>query len=601
MSYLVLARKYRPQILADLAGQGAIATTLTNALIQNRVSHALMLCGPRGVGKTSTARILAKSLNCTVSPGATPCGKCDACVSITTGNNMDVIEIDGASNNGVDNIRDLRDNVKFATASAKYKIYIIDEVHMLSTPAFNALLKTLEEPPAHVKFIFATTEIQKVPETIRSRTQRFDFKLVPPNEIAKHLKYIATQENLTCDEDALLSIAGAGAGSIRDALTLLDQAIVYANGKITIETVTSMTGALSFEKTFTIGKNIIEKQGGKALENINSLLNAGIAVDQIFNQLIDLFRALMIIPENPIGMETMFNLTPNQLDEIRSIHWSQESAIYALQILNKSRSEAHLYPEAHIALEMAIIRCTRIENIMALSDIVSGKKKIAIDLTKHNNKITDKISEPNITSTESVKLQIPTSVKEDTNNSYQISPNTTKPHSTNNNSDNLNPLNKFINKVSERYPSFAKLIQQATYTNQDNLHTFTIKDADLFKMERFLARKDKLEISLKAIYGDDAVLDLQQQVKPPIEKPIESKPKIKFTSRSAPLVNLPNTENVDLPWNDNTPQPIDIKQIDKTTSSANTLLNKIDTNKNIQNLKNTFKCNIINITEINKE
>jgi DNA polymerase-3 subunit gamma/tau len=219
VSYQVFARKYRPQRFDDLVGQEHVAQTLKNAVAQNRLAHAYLFVGPRGVGKTSTARILAKSLNCIHGPTVTPCGVCDNCREIAGGNSLDVIEIDGASNNSVEDVRELRDNVRYAPAKGRYKIYLIDEVHMLSAAAFNALLKTLEEPPAHVKFIFATTEPQKVLPTILSRCQRFDLHRIPANLIAKHLQFIAAKEKITLEPGAAHAIARGAEGGLRDAET----------------------------------------------------------------------------------------------------------------------------------------------------------------------------------------------------------------------------------------------------------------------------------------------------------------------------------------------------------------------------------------------
>ncbi|MCH7573633.1 MAG: DNA polymerase III subunit gamma/tau [Candidatus Marinimicrobia bacterium] len=242
MSYQVLARKWRPQRFEDVLGQEHVVRTLQNAIERGRVAHAYIFTGPRGVGKTTTARILAKTLNCSNRQGATPCNECTACVEITAGNSLDVLEIDGASNRGIDEIRELREAVKYPPISSEYRIYIIDEVHMLTTPAFNALLKTLEEPPPHVKFILATTDPQKVPQTILSRTQRFDFRRVSVQDIAAHLAIILADEELTHSAGALQLLARKADGSIRDALSLLDQVIAYRTDNIDEQAVSSVLG-----------------------------------------------------------------------------------------------------------------------------------------------------------------------------------------------------------------------------------------------------------------------------------------------------------------------------------------------------------------------
>ena len=245
MSYQVFARKYRPQTFDDLVGQAHVTRTLKNAVEQNRLAHAYLFVGPRGIGKTSTARILAKALNCVNGPTITPCGVCDSCKEITGGNSLDVLEIDGASNNGVEQVRELRDNVRYAPSKGHFKIYIIDEVHMLTSAAFNALLKTLEEPPPHVKFIFATTEPQKVLPTILSRCQRFDLHRIPANLIAQHLQFIAGKEKIVLDPAAAHAIAKGADGGLRDAESMLDQLVAFCGDKIAEPDVLSVFGFTS--------------------------------------------------------------------------------------------------------------------------------------------------------------------------------------------------------------------------------------------------------------------------------------------------------------------------------------------------------------------
>src|SRR5512147_734901 len=244
MSYQVLARKWRPQVFDDVVGQGHITRTLQNAITSGRLSHAFLFSGPRGVGKTTTARILAKALNCAEGPTPTPCGKCDSCIETAAGTSVDVIEIDGASNRGIEHIRELRETVRYAPVGGKYKVYVIDEVHMLTNEAFNALLKTLEEPPPHVLFIFATTEPQKIPATIHSRCQRYGFKRIALAEIVLKLKEIAGKEGIVVSDMGLGMIARAAEGSMRDSHSLLDQAVSYSGMEIGDEDLQATLGAV---------------------------------------------------------------------------------------------------------------------------------------------------------------------------------------------------------------------------------------------------------------------------------------------------------------------------------------------------------------------
>src|SRR4030067_2941004 len=275
MTYTILARKYRPQKLSELAGQEQVVVTLTNALKQNRIAHAYLFAGPRGTGKTTTARVLAKSLNCAKGPTVEPCDRCDNCKEIRDSISLDVIEIDGASNNSVDDIRNLRESVKFASASGKYKVYIIDEVHMLSESAFNALLKTLEEPPAHVIFVFATTEPNEIPPTVLSRCQRFNFKRIHLPIIVERVRQIAKAEKIDLSEEAAYLLAQRAEGSLRDVLSLLDQVVAFGGGKISKEIKMKNLGLVDLELFFTLSEHISRKDGKAVISLFNQILDEG--------------------------------------------------------------------------------------------------------------------------------------------------------------------------------------------------------------------------------------------------------------------------------------------------------------------------------------
>src|SRR6516164_1414805 len=264
--YTVLARRYRPQGFVDLVGQEPVAQALTNALQSGRVAHAYLFTGARGVGKTSTARILAKCLNCEKGPTATPCNVCESCRSIAAGDDVDVLEIDGASNRGIDEVREIRQNVQYRPAKSRFKIYIIDEVHMLTPPAFNALLKTLEEPPQHVKFIFATTDAQKIPVTILSRCQRFDFAGIGTQRIVERLRQIVSREKMQADDEALELVARRAGGSMRDAQSLLDQLLSFGGDKLNADEVHRLLGTASDERVLALAAAVLEHDAKRALD-----------------------------------------------------------------------------------------------------------------------------------------------------------------------------------------------------------------------------------------------------------------------------------------------------------------------------------------------
>ena len=294
MSYRVFARKYRPQTFAEVVGQEHITRTLQNAVNSSRLAQAYLFVGPRGIGKTSTARILAKALNCEAGPTSEPCGKCPACLEIAEGRSLDVIEIDGASNNGVENIRDLRDSAAYAPTRGKFKIYLIDEVHMLSTGAFNALLKTLEEPPAHVKFIFATTEAQKVPATITSRCQRFDLRRIPTPLIKKHLLFIAENEKIQLDGDAADAIARGAEGGLRDAESMLDQMVAFCGEHIRASDVMDVFGFTPHEVVVNLADSLFAGDASAALDAVAAQSNLGKDLSRLTAELVSHLRDLLV-------------------------------------------------------------------------------------------------------------------------------------------------------------------------------------------------------------------------------------------------------------------------------------------------------------------
>ena len=309
MEYQSLYRKWRPQIFEDIVGQKHITQTLMNAISLNRISHAYIFSGPRGVGKTTTARILAKSLNCKKGPTIHPCNRCENCVRITEGYSMDVIEIDGASNRGIDDIRDLRNKVKFAPAEGKYKVYIIDEVHMLTTEAFNALLKTLEEPPSHVIFVFATTAPHKIPKTILSRCQWFNFRRIPIQDILNKLKTISKDEELDIEDESLNTIARFSTGSMRDAESALDQVIAYCGKKIDLQSVRDILGIIDNDIFYKLMEAIIKNEPVRGIEIINQVSDLGGDPSQFVKNLMEYVHNLSLVKyctQEAIGFRGIF-------------------------------------------------------------------------------------------------------------------------------------------------------------------------------------------------------------------------------------------------------------------------------------------------------
>ena len=295
MSYEVTATRRRPQHFDDLVGQEFVAETLKNSIKSGKIAHAYLFSGPRGCGKTSTARILAKALNCANGPTDNPCGQCSNCQEITKGSSLDVIEIDGASNTSVENIRQIKDEVLFPPANCRYKIYIIDEVHMLSTSAFNALLKTIEEPPPHVIFIFATTELQKVPATIKSRCQQFNFRLVAIEKVKECLAQAAAELNIQADDEALFWIARESTGSMRDAYTLFDQVVAFSDGHITYEKIRDKLGLVGVERLNSIFEFCTNGDAQNVLTTLDEFLQNGVSIEQLISNCADYLRSLLFI------------------------------------------------------------------------------------------------------------------------------------------------------------------------------------------------------------------------------------------------------------------------------------------------------------------
>ena len=355
MAYVALYRRWRPESFADLVGQEHISRTLSRAVTSGQTSHAYLFTGPRGTGKTSTAKILARALNCAEGPTLTPCGVCDSCRSISDGSSMDVFEIDAASNRGIDEIRDLRESVKFAPTEGHYKIYIIDEVHMLTTEAFNALLKTLEEPPERVIFILATTEPHKVPATIQSRCQRYDFHRITVTEIRDRLLYVCKESDIAAEEDALDIIAAQADGGMRDALSILDQCMALAEGTLTAERVQEALGLVGRAWIRRMAGEIAARDAAALIAQLSELLQSGRELKQVLAELAQYFRQLMIAGVG--GAVSAAELCAGDAEELRmdAAQFTQEEIMSILRRLNETMQELRTSPQPRIAVETLLI------------------------------------------------------------------------------------------------------------------------------------------------------------------------------------------------------------------------------------------------------
>lgn len=375
--YEVLARKYRPQTFSELTGQEHVSRTLQNAIDSGRVAHAFLFSGARGVGKTSTARILAKTLNCEKGVTHEPCNVCPQCVEITKGTSTDVFEIDGASNNGVDDVRELRDSIKYLPSHSRYKIIIIDEVHMLSTNAFNALLKTLEEPPEHVKFIFATTEPHKLPVTILSRCQRFDFKRVTLAKIVARLREIAGKEGVGISDSALALIARKGDGSMRDSLTAFDQVLAFCDSTVSDDDVVTLIGAVDRRLLAEIAAAIFRADTQGVLEGVKKVDGVGYNMRQFCQELIEHFRHLLVI-RSVKKPEDILDLAEAELEELRrqATAFSPLDIQRRLTLLIKADNEMAHATFPRLILEMALLKAATLEPVIPISELLEKIKML---------------------------------------------------------------------------------------------------------------------------------------------------------------------------------------------------------------------------------
>ena len=380
MSYQVLSLKLRPQRFDEVVGQTHVTRTLQNAIGLDRVAHGYIFSGPRGVGKTTTARILAKVLNCKNPKDNNPCGTCVNCTEITQGSNLDVQELDGASNRGIDEMRDLREAVKYPPNNSKYRIYIIDEVHMLTREAFNALLKTLEEPPPHVIFIMATTDAHKVPATILSRTQRFDFKHISINDISEYLKQILESENIKYDTDGIRLIAQKADGSLRDSLSLLDQTIAYASDALDVETIRDVLGIIKENVFLNIIQTIEKRDHKEVIHQLSQLIDAGYAISDFISGFNEFLRNCMI---QKTGESAKLNLSENSLNWLQmGCRFSTADFLRMLDLSLQFESKLRFLQQPQISLEALFIKLSMMDASVDIASILSGEVPKTISVKK---------------------------------------------------------------------------------------------------------------------------------------------------------------------------------------------------------------------------
>jgi len=374
--YVVVARRYRPQTFEELIGQEHVSQALSRAIASERVGHAYLFTGARGVGKTSAARILAKALNCVEGASPTPCNRCEICLSVSSGDDIDVLEIDGASNRGIDEIRQLRQNVAVRPSRARFKIYIIDEVHMLTKEAFNALLKTLEEPPEHVKFIFATTEPNKIPVTILSRCQRYDFAGIETAAIQARLAQIATAEGVTIELDAVQILAMRAAGSMRDGQSLLEQLLSTGNKSITAADVTGMLGIAPATRLSQLVLLLVERNAADALAELDASIHEGAEVSQLIDQLLGYFRDVLTQSVGCAQTQMLYAL-PGQRQEVREIaeRLGVQTLLAIIQILDQTSARMRVSTHTRTLAEMAVVRICHLENLDDLAALIDQLKQ----------------------------------------------------------------------------------------------------------------------------------------------------------------------------------------------------------------------------------
>jgi len=498
MSYKVLSLKWRPQTFEDVVGQDHLTTTLINAFKKDRVAQGYILTGPRGVGKTTTARIISKTLNCSTAKNGVPCNECNSCKEIIDGRNLDVLEIDGASNRGIEEIRNLREQIKYTPMNSRYKVFIIDEVHMLTNQAFNALLRTLEEPPSHGKFILATTDIHKVPSTIISRCQRFDFNRITLDVISKRLSLILKAESIDIDDASLLSISQKADGSMRDALSLLDQVIAYSGDSIKIEDVSAVIGLIPNEIYFDFSNAIVEKDYNKMMSVIESIHSAGLSLQDLTEGLIKHYNNLLItlVDKGEDLLSGMSEEIKNQYIN-SSNSYINKDIIRISKVLHDMQFSLKQVSQPMIVFEMTALKLLEMDTSVSISELISdisskeSKKKVIESkeppITKNDDTTDFKIDEGFNVNEESTKSKTSNDEKQKPLLDLEVIKDT---------------WNDFVSKISNKRPSISTILEHADPIELNgNSLTLNIVDLPKFSVGNLKHNQELINQFAKEHYG----------------------------------------------------------------------------------------------------